>query len=99
MGHTIRHAGLWLLTMVLPAAISAAGAAEVTIVEDYSYNPDGALTAVTTTTGDGPPTTTYLTWDNFTPNQDDPATGTVTRGNVCDAKQPGHCASRPGPVR
>ncbi len=67
--------------MVLLAIVSADGAAEVTIVEDYSYNPDGALTAITTTIGNGQPTTTYLSWDNFAPDPDDPTSGTVNLGN------------------
>ncbi len=52
-----------------------------TTVTSYQYNADGALTAVTTRTGIANATTTYLTWDNFVPDEDDPTTGTVYAGN------------------
>ncbi len=52
-----------------------------TTVTRYQYNADGALTAVTTRTGIANTTTTYLTWDDFVPNEDDPTTGTVYSGN------------------
>ncbi len=52
-----------------------------TTVTSYQYNADGALTAVTTRTGVANATTTYLTWDDFVPDESDPTTGTVYAGN------------------
>jgi RHS repeat-associated protein len=53
----------------------------VTTTTRYSYNADGALTAVTAQTDDQPPATTYLTWDDFAPDPADPTTGSVSVGN------------------
>jgi RHS repeat-associated protein len=67
--------------LVLLAALLArgdAGAATQTITTTYTYNGDGAATAVTTQVDSQPATTTYLTWDNFTPDSTTPATGTVS---------------------
>ncbi len=52
-----------------------------TTVTRYQYNADGAMTAVTTQVDDGDATTTYLTWDDFVPDEDDPTTGTIYAGN------------------
>lgn len=52
-----------------------------TTTETFQYNADGAPTAVTTQVDSGPPTTIYLTYDNFTPTNDDPTAGTVSAGN------------------
>ena len=65
---------LALLLLVCPAAVRAAGTTTTT----YSYNADGALTAVATQSDSGDTSTLYLRWDNFTPDADDPTTGTVS---------------------
>jgi RHS repeat-associated protein len=59
-----------------PAAVGAR-----TTVNTYSYNADGALTAITTQVNQNSPATTYLTWDDFTPNAATPTTGTVAAGD------------------
>lgn len=51
-----------------------------TVTTSYTYNGDGALTSMTVEGGSGAGTT-YLTWDNFTPDASDPATGTLSQGN------------------
>jgi RHS repeat-associated protein len=61
------------------AMAPAAGAR--TTVHTYSYNVDGALTAITTQVNDQPSTTIYLTWDDFTPEAATPTTGTVAAGD------------------
>ena len=53
-------------------------AATRTTTTTYQYNADGAPTAVTTQVDAQPATTTYLTWDNFTPDSAAPTTGTVS---------------------
>ncbi len=63
------------------APLAGSSARAATTVTTYQYNADGALTAVTTRTGVANATTTYLTWDNFVPDIDDPTTGTVYAGN------------------
>ena len=63
------------------AAPSLGSPALTTITTTYQYNADRALTAITTRVGDGTPSTTYLTWDNFVPNASDPTTGTVSSHN------------------
>jgi len=67
--------------LALWTACGSRAAGARTVTTDYAYNPDGALTAITTTVDAGAPTTTYLTWDNFVPDASDPTTGTVTIGN------------------
>ena len=58
--------------LLLSAALAMASAARAkTTVHTYSYNVDGAMTAVTTQVDDQSSTTTYLTWDDFTPNADE----------------------------
>ena len=52
-----------------------------TYTTSYTYNADGALTRVTTQVDQNTPTKTYVTWDNFTPNPNNPAQGTVAAGN------------------
>ena len=66
-------------------------AGTTTTTTSYTYNVDGALTAMTVEDGAGK-TTTYLTWDNFKPNANDPASGALSRGNgnlVSLGAQPG----------
>jgi ApbE superfamily uncharacterized protein (UPF0280 family) len=64
------------------ASMMIAGVAEaVTIVTKYSYNADGALTAVAKQVEPGEPQTTYLTWDNFVPEASDPTRGQVLNSN------------------
>ncbi len=69
-------------TLALMASATVPGdlAAVVQVRSTYTYNADGALTAVTRETSDGSETT-YLTWDNFVPNVNDPSTGTLQLGN------------------
>jgi hypothetical protein len=73
-----------VITMCLAAIGVAVGAsplfATLTVTTKYTYNADGELTAITKTTDEGTETT-YVTWDNFVPNVDDPGTGTVMVGN------------------
>jgi RHS repeat-associated protein len=64
------------LVVVAPAAVSAR-----TTVYTYSYNVDAALTAITTQVNQNTPATTYLTWDDFTPDATTPTTGTVAAGD------------------
>ena len=52
-----------------------------TTITTYTYNADGALTAFAVQADDGTATTTYVTWDNFTPDAADPSTGTLTAPN------------------
>lgn len=72
------------LTLCFAATGVAASAsplfATLTITTKYHYNADGALTAMTRESPSGSETT-YLTWDDFLPDRDDPATGTVRIGN------------------
>ncbi len=63
------------------ASFASSLARSATTVTTYQYNADGAMTAVTTQVDGGDATTTYLTWDDFVPNEDDPTTGTVYSGN------------------
>ncbi len=72
--------GAWLLLVVVPAILlsAAASAGATTTVTEYTYNADAALTSVTVTVDTGTPTTTYLTWDDFVPNANDPTTGAVS---------------------
>ncbi len=67
--------------LLILISMSVGPAVAATTVTTYQYNADGALTAVTTRTGVANTTTTYLTWDDFVPNEDDPTTGTVYAGN------------------
>lgn len=52
-----------------------------TTTTTYSYNGDGALTAVAVQVDGGFSTTTYLTWDNFMPSAADPTIGSVIAGD------------------
>ena len=72
---------LAIAALLLAAAPAFAGTATVTRIRTYTYNADGAPTAVTVQVGDQPAVTTYLTWDNFTPDAGDPADGTVSAAN------------------
>jgi len=63
------------------AVASPAVAQLRTTVTKYQYNADGALTAITKDVGGSSETTTYLTWDDFVPNANDPTTGAVQLGN------------------
>lgn len=69
-----------LLVAVVLSSASRVGAA-TTIVTTYAYNADGALTAVTTQSGDEAPSTVYVAWDNFVPDAGNPASGSVRAGN------------------
>jgi hypothetical protein len=62
---------------LLAVMLWVAAPAGKTIVTDYTYTADGALTAITTSVDGAESTTKYLTWDNFVPDENDPATGTV----------------------
>ncbi len=62
-------------------AFTPAAASARTTVKTYTYDADGALTAITTQANENAPTTTYLTWDDFTPDAADPSTGTVAAGD------------------
>ncbi len=82
-GLRTRHeavAALAAASIVLAPFASPAAHAGTTVTS-YQYNSDGAMTAVTTQVDGGDATTTYLTWDNFVPDADDPTTGTVYAGN------------------
>jgi len=62
------------------AVLAAPAVDALTITTRYTYNADGAMTAITTQVGEAVETT-YLTWDNFVPDADDPTTGTPQVGN------------------
>lgn len=55
--------------------------ATTTTTTTYTYNADGALTRVVDTGTQGESLTTYVAWDNFTPDASTPSTGTVRAGN------------------
>ncbi len=78
-GFRLRGSGmalaLWGLCCVVTPAWSG------TTTTEYTYNGDGALTSMTVTQEGGTPETTYLTWDNFTPDASNPSTGTLKQGN------------------
>jgi RHS repeat-associated protein len=69
---------VWLVLAVLHAGQARAGITLQTTTTTYTYNADGARTAVTTQVDGQAPTTEYLTWDNFLPNAAAPSTGTVS---------------------
>jgi YD repeat-containing protein len=66
----------WAAIVFTPAPVAAH-----TTVTKYTYNADGALTSIAVTPDDAQPTTTYLVWDNFTPDTADPTTGTTAVAN------------------
>jgi RHS repeat-associated protein len=66
----------WAAIVFTPAPVAAH-----TIATKYTYNADGALTSIAVTPDDAQPTTTYLVWDNFTPDTADPTTGTTAVAN------------------
>jgi RHS repeat-associated protein len=70
---------LLIMACATPAAAGETGTR--TIVTKYAYNADAALTSITTQPENGPAVTTYVTWDNFVPDVNDPTTGTVMPGN------------------
>lgn len=71
-----------LLTAVLALIPPVRAMAAVqTTTTTYTYNADGAPTAVTTQVDAQAPTTVYLTWDNFVPSAAAPTTGSVLAGN------------------
>jgi len=74
-----RLAAFSLMTALVAVAPSTLQAR--TITTKYQYNADGALTAITKDAGGSSETTTYLTWDDFVPNANDPTTGTLRVGN------------------
>jgi RHS repeat-associated protein len=80
---TVRDLAVVAATLLLSTGVPAVADAQelVTTTTHYSYNADGALTAVTKQTDDQPSATTYLTWDDFVPDPADPTTGTVSVGN------------------
>jgi len=70
---------LTCLAVAVQCQVAYAGAVStVTTTYQYSYNADGAPTAVTTQIDSQPATTAYLTWANFTPSASAPSTGTVS---------------------
>lgn len=64
---------------VIAVLIATAPAADVTTT--YTYNADGALTSITHDDGNGKTTKSFLTWDNFLPDQADAASGIVRIGD------------------
>jgi len=52
-----------------------------TMTSVYTYNSDGALTSVATQVDQQAPTIQYLSWDNFIPDSEKPAFGTISPGN------------------
>jgi RHS repeat-associated protein len=70
-----------VLALASLAVTAQAQSTTTTITRVYTYNADGAPTSVTTQVDDNQPTVSYLTWDNFVPDANDPSTGTVTPGN------------------
>jgi RHS repeat-associated protein len=74
-------AALCAVAAVLAMHCGVARATLQTITTTYTYDADGAPTAVTTQVDAAPAATTYLTWDNFTPNASASGTGAVTTGD------------------
>jgi RHS repeat-associated protein len=67
------------IALVWTPLVPVAGAQTLTTTTThYVYNGDGALTAVTRQIDEQAPATTYLTWDDFVPDANDPSTGTVS---------------------
>ena len=73
----VRHP-IAVVAALLLACAAPAGAGTITRTTTYAYNADGAPTATTVQVGDQPAVTTYLTWENFTPDPSDPSSGTVS---------------------
>jgi RHS repeat-associated protein len=71
---------LWVAASIAIAG-NAGAVGTQTITTTYAYNADGAPTAVTTQVDAQPATTTYLTWDNFTPDASTPTAGTIGAGD------------------
>jgi RHS repeat-associated protein len=69
-------AAITLTCVLFPAATHAV----ITTTTKYTYNADGELTAITRATAESTQTT-YVTWDNFVPDANDPSKGTVMTGN------------------
>jgi RHS repeat-associated protein len=74
--------------IAMTAALSLAGrpmptaaSTTQTITTTYQYNADGAATAVTTQVDAQVASTSYLTWDNFTPDASTPTSGTLGAGD------------------
>ena len=86
-GATITWSVLALVLLGIVPSSSAGDVIASTTVTTYTYNADGAPTAITTQVDGGESSTVYLTWDNFVPDADDPTTGTVSLddGNLAAA--------------
>ncbi|MEM1361935.1 MAG: RHS repeat-associated core domain-containing protein, partial [Pseudomonadota bacterium] len=69
---------LWALSMILGGMAPAFADQKTTV---YTYNPDGALTSIEVTEAGGQKTTTFLTWDNFIPNETDASSGVLSTGD------------------
>jgi YD repeat-containing protein len=78
MRRTVSATIVCLLACILTVPTLTSAQAR-TITTTYSYNDDGALTALTKEEN-GKVETTYVTWDNFVPNASDPTTGTARPG-------------------
>jgi RHS repeat-associated protein len=76
-----RHTIVCLAAIALACALLPPAVRAGTTTTRYRYNADGALTAITKDVGGSSETTTYLTWDDFVPDVNDPSTGTVQLGN------------------
>jgi len=61
--------------------LGAAPVSARTTVTEYTRNADGALTAITAHFESDIERTTYLVWDDFIPDEGDPGSGQVLRGN------------------
>lgn len=67
-----------LLVCASFAGPAIAATVATTTVTTYSYDADGAPTAITMQVDGGDSSTVYLTWQNFVPDPDDPTTGSVS---------------------
>jgi RHS repeat-associated protein len=76
----LRQAATAALLCLLACIVTLPAAQAKTIATHYSYNADGALTAIKKEEN-GNVTMTYVTWDDFVPDANDPTTGTVKPGN------------------
>jgi RHS repeat-associated protein len=82
-----RRSAAWTAALVAMLGVgitqpSAVAAVQTkTSVTRYTYNADGALTAITTNVGESSQTRTYLTWDDFVPDASDASEGTTMVGN------------------
>ena len=79
------HAGLLVLAAWYLEALASAQTPTKVETTTYAYNRDGAVTRILEQVTEnglvGTPTVTYFTWDNCTPDEQDPTTCTLHPAN------------------